>query len=84
MRHSPARVGDHFNVLYRYEPRRTITDVETPGRKADMRPVSLRVDCIHAYDKSLKELGPMMVGSLALSGTGLEWLTPGWVLGHSE
>ena len=74
------RIGDTFDTLARYKRPKTLEDYgREPVQEAEI-PVSIRVTCVHAYERSLEALGEGMTGSLALEGDGLEKIAPGWVL----
>jgi hypothetical protein len=78
----PIRVNDTFDAVFRYKHRRYPDELgDEPVREVE-RPVSLRVECIHAYERSLGVLGQGMTGSLVLRGDGLQHVVPGWVLGR--
>jgi len=74
---APIRVGDEFHSVYRY-------DDATAGNSAsrvDERAVVVIVNQIQAYGKRLDVLGQGMTGSCVVSGTNLEKLAAGMVLG---
>lgn len=81
---APIRVGDVFQTVFRYDaaPPRSLSD--EPMRRESEVSISLRVEGIHAYQACAPELGPGMTGSLVLSGTGMDRVTPGCVLGLDE
>ena len=77
-------VGDVFDAVYRYKHRRYPDELgNEPIREAE-KPATIRVLCIHAYERSLVALGEGMTGSLTLEGDGLEYLAPGWILGRKS
>lgn len=80
----PIRLGDEFDAIYRLKKRRYPEEVgDEPVRERE-HPVSLKVVCVHAYGKSLPELGQGMTGSVAVEGLGGEMIAPGWILGRSS
>lgn len=80
----PIRLDDRFTAVIRYKPRRYPDEIgEAPIRTAE-EAASLRVICIHAYDRSLSMLGQGMTGSLVVEGDGLQHVTPGWALGTAN
>jgi hypothetical protein len=75
-------VGDVFDAVYRYKPLRYPDEMgDEPVREIE-RPASIRVICIHAFERSIKMMGEGMTGSLILDGDGLEFLGPEWILGR--
>jgi hypothetical protein len=78
----PIRVGDVFDAVMRYKPRRTADELATPPEREIEIPASIRVVGVQAYGRSLKCLGEGMTGSLTVEGEGLEHLAPGWILGR--
>jgi hypothetical protein len=80
----PIHLGDEFDSIYRLKKRRYPDEVgDEPVREVE-HPVSLKVVCIHAYDRSLPVLGQGSTGSIAIDGRGVELIAPGWVLGRRE
>ena len=77
----PIRVDDRFDCIYRNKPRESPLDAGRPPVRIVEKMVALRVACIHAYQRSLPELGQGMTGSLALEGEGSEQVEAGWFLG---
>jgi hypothetical protein len=75
---TPIRVGDEFQAAYHYE---SFDTAESAFRRVDERNVLVCINEINAYGKSLDELGQGMTGSIVVSGTGIEMLIPGLVLG---
>jgi hypothetical protein len=80
----PIQVGDRFDVVYDYKPHRFPEESGRMPVRHQEKPVSLRVVCIHAYQRSLPELGEGMTGSLALEGDGADQVRPGWILGRKD
>ena len=80
----PIRTGETFDVVYSVKPKRYPEGLGEPSIVDCVEPVSLTVECIHAYDLSLQELGEGMTGMLVLRGDGFHHVAPGWVLGRSE
>lgn len=80
----PIRVGQVFDAVYRYKPRRYPDQLGDPPVREVEKAAGLRVLCIHAYDHSLPLLGQGMTGSLVVEGEGLNDVAPGWVLGQAE
>jgi hypothetical protein len=79
----PIDVGDEFDAVYRFKKRRYPDELgDEPVREEEV-PVVLRVVCIHAYQRSLPALGQGMTGSIAVEGSGLEFISPGWILGRA-
>jgi hypothetical protein len=78
----PIRVGDFFESMYQYEVPHSLGDY---ARKAAPTAVALnvmlRVDAIQSYGHELDHLSKGMTGTLMLSGSGVERLAPGFVLG---
>ena len=79
----PIRVGDLFDAVYRYQRRSRQERGDEPIREVE-KPATIRVVCIHAFERSVKTLGQGATGSLALEGDGLEYLAPGWILGRKS
>jgi hypothetical protein len=80
----PIALGDEFDAIYRLKKRRYPDEVgDDPVREVE-HPVSLKVVCIHAYDRSLPVLGQGSTGSVAIDGRGVELIAPGWILGRRE
>jgi hypothetical protein len=79
---SPIHLNDQFDTLYRYKKRKYPDELGDEPVREDEKVVSLRVACIHAYDRSLQVLGQGMTGSLMLEGEGRDLVAPGCVLGH--
>jgi hypothetical protein len=80
----PIFVNDTFDAIFRYKHRRYPDEVgDEPVREVE-KPVSLRVECIHAYERSLSTLGQGMTGSLVLEGEGAVSIAAGWALGRRE
>jgi hypothetical protein len=75
---SPVRVGDEFQVAYHYE---NFESAESASRRVEEQNVLVCINEIQAYGKTLDEMGQGMTGSLVVSGTGVEKLAPGMVLG---
>jgi hypothetical protein len=75
---TPVRVGDEFHAAYHYE---NFNSAESAVRRVEEREVTVCVNEIHAYGKSLEAMGQGMTGSVVVSGTGIEKLMPGMVLG---
>ena len=80
----PIRVGQIFDAVYRYKPRRYPDQLGDPPVREVENASCLRVVCIHAYEQSLPLLGQGMTGSLVVEGEGLDRVAPGWVLGHAD
>jgi hypothetical protein len=80
----PIRVGDAFDVVYSFKHRPYPEGLAEPPVVDQVIPVSLTVECIHAYELSLPELGEGMTGQIVLNGRGLHHVAPGWMLGRSE
>ena len=80
----PIQIDDKFDIVYDYMPHKFPEESGRPPVRCQEKPVSLRVICIHAYQRSLPELGEGMTGSLALEGVGGDDVVPGWVLGRKE
>ena len=77
----PIRVHDNFDRAFRHKPRRHPSDsARAPIREVE-KDVSLRVVCLHAYQRSLPEFGAGMTGSITLEGDGADLIAPGWILG---
>ena len=70
--------------MYRYKRRRSPDELGDEPAREVAKPASIRVVCIHAYERSLKMLGQGTTGSLALDGDGLQYLAPGWILGRKS
>lgn len=70
------RVGDVFSVAFRRTHVRT-PDGYGPPIRSDDRPVSIRIEQIHTYGRSLEKLDAGMTAELVLSGEGakslVEW-----------
>jgi hypothetical protein len=80
----PICVGEVFDAVFRYKPRRYPDQLgDKPEREVE-KPASLRVMCIHAYERSLPVLGQGMTGSLVIEGEGLDSVAAGWVLGRKS
>ena len=77
----PIGVYDSFEVVFRNKKRPFPDESGQDPVRAEQRPVKLRVECIHAYERSLEQLGQGMVGSLVLQGEGGNLIAPGWFLG---
>lgn len=81
---APIHVGEVFDAVYRNRRRRYPDELgDEPVREVE-KPASIRVLCIHAYERSLKALGEGMTGSLTLEGDGLQYIAPGWILGRKS
>jgi len=80
----PIRVDDCFDRLFCYKPRNYPQEAGRPPERCQEKQVALRVVCIHAYERSLPELGEGMTGSLALDGAGADQVAPGWILGKGQ
>ena len=80
----PIRVGDVFDAVFRYKPRRYPDEMGLEPIREVERSASLRVESISAYQESLDELGQGMTGSLVVTGDGMGQISPGWVLGASK
>lgn len=78
---SPIRVDDRFDTLVRFKPRAYPHGLADPPVVDKLQPVSVSVECIHAYGHSLQELGQGMTGELVLRGSAGSHVPPGWVLG---
>lgn len=80
----PIPVGDVFDEVFRNKRRRYPDELgDEPVREVE-KPASIRVVCIHAYQRSLQTMGRGMTGSLTLEGDGLQYLAPGWILGRKD
>jgi hypothetical protein len=77
----PIRVGDVFDAVFRYKPRRYPDEMGLDPIRDVEHSASLRVESISAYQESLDELGQGMTGSLVVSGEGMGTISPGWILG---
>ncbi|HEY2155446.1 MAG TPA: hypothetical protein VGH33_07440 [Isosphaeraceae bacterium] len=80
----PIRVGEAFDVVYSFKPRLYPEGLAEPPVVDQVIPVSLAVEGIDAYERSLPELGEGMTGRIVLNGRGLHHVAPGWMLGRSE
>lgn len=78
----PIHVGNVFDAVMRYKPRRTADELATPPVREIEKPASIRVVGVEAYGRSLKCLGEGMTGMLRVEGDGLQHLGPGWILGR--
>ena len=76
----PIHLNDTFDTLCRIKRRRFPEESGDEPVVECTRPVSLRVTCIQAYDRPLNVLSQGMTGSLALEGSGSEFVAPGWIL----
>jgi len=76
------RVGDVFDAVMRYKPRRTADELAAPPEREIVKPASIRVIGVEAFGRSLKALGEGMTGRLTVEGEGIEYLGPGWILGR--
>lgn len=80
----PIRIGDIFDVVYRYKRRRYPDEAgDEPIREIE-KPALIRVVAIHAYERCLQSMGEGLTGSLTLEGDGLQYLAPGWILGRKS
>jgi hypothetical protein len=80
----PIHVGDVFDAVYCYKPLRYPDELgDEPVREVES-PATIRVICIHAFERSLKMMGEGMTGSLSLEGDGLKFVAPGWILGRKS
>lgn len=79
----PIKVGDVFNIVYHYPPRKTLEDYGRHLDRIDERPTLLRVEKIRSYEHLWNELYPGMTGELELYGKD-EQLQKGDILGKSE
>lgn len=76
-------VGDLFRSVFRVRKSKYPSEMgDAPIREPGEHKTALQVKCIHAYGKSLHELGAGMTASLALVGDGVEYVAPGVVLGQ--
>jgi len=76
-------VGDVFRCVYRIrKPEYPHGMAGPPIRESGEHEAALKVQCIHAYDKSLRELGAGMTGSLVIVGDGVKYVAPGVMLGQ--
>jgi hypothetical protein len=81
---APIHVGEVLDAVYRNKRRRYPDELgDEPVREVE-KTASIRVLCIHAYERSLKPLGEGMTGSLTLEGEGLQYIAPGWILGRKS
>jgi hypothetical protein len=80
----PIQVGTDFDVVYKNKPYKIPEEAGRPPVRDQEKPVSLRVVCAHAYQRSLPELGEGMTGSLTIEGDGLDLVAPGWILGRKD
>ena len=81
---APIHVGEVFDAVYRNKRRRYPDELGNEPVREVEKPASIRVVCIHAYERSLKALGEGMTGSLTLEGEGLQCIAPGWILGRKS
>ncbi len=66
----PLRIGDTFNYVYQYSDPKTSSEYDVVYRELIfIRPVSLTVEKIKAYDTLLQEMGQVMAGWIELTGT---------------
>jgi hypothetical protein len=79
----PIHVGDVFDFVVNYKPRKYPDEVGEPPVLVRETSVALRVAHIHAYESCLDELGQGMTGALVLDGDGLQHVAPGAVLEQS-
>jgi hypothetical protein len=80
----PIHIGDVFDAVYRYKPRRYPDELgDDPIREVE-KPAAIRVVGIHAYEMCLDTMGEGMTGSLTLEGDGLQYLASGWILGEKS
>ena len=77
----PIRLNDQFDVIFRYKKRRFPDELGDDPIREEEIPASIRVEHIHAYERSLGMLGQGMTGSIIVSGEGIEKIARGWVLG---
>jgi hypothetical protein len=77
----PVDVNDVFDIVFRNKQRRFPEESGQAPVREEQKSIRLRVECIHAYDRSLRQLGQGMTGSLVLEGDGRDCLEPGWILG---
>jgi hypothetical protein len=80
----PIRIGDRFDCVFCYQPRKYPEEAGRPPVRSMVKEIDLSVVCIHAYQRSLPELGEGMTGSLVLEGVGAVEVTPGWILGRKD
>jgi hypothetical protein len=81
----PIDVHDFFDVVFRNKKRKFPEESGQDPVREEERPVKLRVECIHAYEQSLRQLGQGMTGELVLEGEGRNLIAPGWILGtHAQ
>src|SRR5262245_31451152 len=73
----PIRLGGRFEAIFRYGPREVPGDLGRASERIEERSVSLDVESIHSYERSLDQLGPSMAGSLSLTGQGAEYVAEG-------
>ena len=59
---TPIRVDDRFDAVYRYKPRRYPDEMDDDPVRESQEPAELKVECIHAYERSLPILGQGMTG----------------------
>jgi hypothetical protein len=78
------RIGDSFDVMYRYKRPATPDDYSTDPVRESEREVRIRVTGIEAMNRSLKHLGVGMTGALTVEGEGIGDIAPGWILGRRE
>ena len=76
----PIHLDETFDLMVRHKRRHFSEGPRDEPVVEEERPIDVRVVCIHAYDRSLEELGEGMTGSLVLEGQGSRSLAPGWVL----
>jgi hypothetical protein len=78
------KVGDSFDVMYRYKRPATPDDSSTNPVRESEREVQVRVIGIEAMNRKLGHLGVGMTGALTIEGDGIGDIAPGWILGRRE
>jgi hypothetical protein len=78
------KVGDSFDVMYRYKRSVTPDDYSADPVRESERVVRVQVIGIEAMNRKLKHLGVGMTGALTIEGDGIGDIAPGWILGRRE
>ncbi len=80
----PIRIGDRFDRVFCYKPRQYPEESGCPPVREITKKIGMSVLRIHAYQRSLPELGQGMTGLLVIEGEGADLIQPDWILGSVD